>query len=97
MSNPRTHDELRRLQRSALDGAAIGRMIAAIENELGYALYDAVGRLKRTLSDQEQAHFHFSGGGLEIEAEVPEGLERSKVRTLVENANTLGFIEKSLE
>lgn len=34
---------------------------------------------------------------LEIEAEVPEGLERSKVRTLVENANTLGFIEKSLE
>lgn len=34
---------------------------------------------------------------LEIEAEVPEGLERSKVRTLVENANTLGFIEKSVE
>jgi predicted AAA+ superfamily ATPase len=34
---------------------------------------------------------------LEIEAEVPGGLERSKVRTLVENANTLGFIEKSIE
>ncbi|MAB12295.1 DUF499 domain-containing protein [Parvibaculum sp.] len=34
---------------------------------------------------------------LEIEAEVPDGLERSKVRTLVENANTLGFIEKSIE
>jgi uncharacterized protein len=34
---------------------------------------------------------------LEIEAEVPSGLERSKVRTLVENANTLGFIEKSIE
>jgi len=34
---------------------------------------------------------------LEIEAEVPDGLERAKVRTLVENANTLGFIEKSLE
>ncbi|MBY3260302.1 ATP-binding protein [Rhizobium laguerreae] len=34
---------------------------------------------------------------LEIEAEVPAGLERAKVRTLVENANTLGFIEKSIE
>lgn len=34
---------------------------------------------------------------LEIEAEVPDGLERAKVRTLVENANTLGFIEKSVE
>ena len=34
---------------------------------------------------------------LEIEADVPGGLERAKVRTLVENANTLGFIEKSVE
>ncbi len=34
---------------------------------------------------------------LEIEAEVPSGLDRTKVRTLVENANTLGFIEKSVE
>jgi hypothetical protein len=34
---------------------------------------------------------------LEIEAEVPDGLDRAKVRTLVENANTLGFIEKSVE
>ncbi len=34
---------------------------------------------------------------LEIEAEVPSGLERAKVRTLIENANTLGFVEKSIE
>ena len=34
---------------------------------------------------------------LEIEAEVPGGLERAKVRTLIENANTLGFVEKSIE
>jgi uncharacterized heparinase superfamily protein len=34
---------------------------------------------------------------LEIEAEVPSGLDRAKVRTLVENANTLGFLEKSIE
>jgi hypothetical protein len=31
---------------------------------------------------------------LEIDAEVPAGLDRSKVRTLLENATTLGFIDK---
>ena len=34
---------------------------------------------------------------LEIDAEVPEGLDQGKVRTLVENANTLGFIEKEIK
>jgi uncharacterized protein len=34
---------------------------------------------------------------LEIEAEVPGGLDRAKVRALVENANTLGFVEKATE
>ena len=34
---------------------------------------------------------------LEIDAEVPSGLDRAKVRTLIENANTLGFIEKSIK
>ena len=34
---------------------------------------------------------------LEIDAEVPSGLDRAKVRTLIENANTLGFIEKTIE
>lgn len=32
---------------------------------------------------------------LEIDAEVPGGFDRAKVRTLIENANTLGFIEKA--
>ena len=70
MRNRRTLEELRRLQRSAVDGAAIGRMIAVVEHELGYPLYEAVGRLKRALSTEQLAHFHFSGAGLEIEAEV---------------------------
>ncbi|HCP81323.1 MAG TPA: AAA family ATPase [Octadecabacter sp.] len=34
---------------------------------------------------------------LEINAEIPSGLDRNKVRTLVENANTLGFIEKEIK
>ena len=34
---------------------------------------------------------------LEIDAEVPSGLDRAEVRTLIENANTLGFIEKTIK
>ena len=34
---------------------------------------------------------------LEIDADVPNGLDRSKVRTLLENANTLGFIDKVIK
>jgi hypothetical protein len=34
---------------------------------------------------------------LEIDAEVPTGLDRGKVRTLMENATTLGFIDKKVE
>ena len=34
---------------------------------------------------------------IEIVAEIPDGLESSKVRTLVENANTLGFVDKEIK
>lgn len=33
---------------------------------------------------------------LEIDAEVPSGLDRARVRTLIENATTLGFIDKTI-
>jgi hypothetical chaperone protein len=70
MRNRRTLADLERLQRSALDPAAIGRMIAMIENELGFPLYDAVGRLKRTLSSEDTAEFRFAGGDVSIQAQV---------------------------
>ncbi|QQV76574.1 Hsp70 family protein [Sphingomonas aliaeris] len=70
MRNRKTLAELDRLKKSAVDQAAIGRMIAVIEQELGYPLYDAVGQLKRALSADTQAHFHFEGAGLAIEADV---------------------------
>ena len=70
MRNRRTLDELRRLQRDALDPAAIGRMIALIEHEQGFPLYNAVGRLKRALSGEDRADFAFEGGGVRIAAEV---------------------------
>jgi len=70
MRNRRTLDELRRLQRDALDPEPIGRMIALVEEEQGFPLYDAVGRVKRALSDADAAEFRFEGGGVTIAAEV---------------------------
>ncbi len=70
MRSRKTLDELRRLQRDAIDPEQIGRMIALIENEQGFALYDAVGQLKRALSENDKAKFAFTGGGIEISADV---------------------------
>ncbi len=70
MRNRKTLAELEKLRRAALDPDAIGRMIAIIEEEQGYRLYDAVGRVKRDLSSAEEARFRFEGGGLSIEADV---------------------------
>ena len=70
MRNRKTLAELDRLRRSALDPDAIGRMIALIENELGFPLYDAVGKLKRILSQADAAIFRFTGAGVAIEAAV---------------------------
>jgi hypothetical protein len=33
---------------------------------------------------------------LEIHADVPNGIEKNKQRTLIENANTLGFVDKNI-
>jgi hypothetical chaperone protein len=74
MRNRRTLAELEKLQRSAVDPDAIGRMIAVIEEELGFKLYGAVAQVKRDLSAAETAHFHFSGAGLSIEADVTRAM-----------------------
>ena len=70
MRNRKTLDELARLQRTATDPDAIGRMIAIVEHELGYGLYEAVGQLKRALSADEQAVFRFESDALTITADV---------------------------
>jgi hypothetical chaperone protein len=70
MRNRRTLEELRKLQKNALDPEAIGRMIAIIDQEQGYRLYDSVGQLKRALSRVDAAEFHFDGEGVKIDATV---------------------------
>ena len=66
----RTLDELAKLRRDAVDPEPIGRMIALIEHEQGFPLYDAVGRVKRALSSADHAEFRFEGGGVEIAADI---------------------------
>ncbi len=70
MRNRKTLAELEKLRRAALDPQPIKTMIAIVEQELGYRLYDAVGQVKRALSSAEAARFRFDGGGLAVEAEV---------------------------
>lgn len=70
MRNRRTLEDLRKLERDAVDPAPIGRMIALVENEQGFPLYDAVGRVKRALSSDTHAEFRFDGGGVRIAADV---------------------------
>jgi hypothetical chaperone protein len=70
MRNRRTLEQLARLHRDATDPVSIARMIAVVEHELGYALYEAVGGLKRALSSERTAHFHFEGPGLTIDVDV---------------------------
>ncbi|MBD8679329.1 Hsp70 family protein [Sphingomonas sp. CFBP 13720] len=70
MRNRKTMAELDKLRRAATDPDAIERMIAVIEGEQGYPLYDAVGQVKRALSVQDDTIFRFEGGGIAIEAPV---------------------------
>lgn len=91
MRNRRTLEELRKLQRSALDPEPIGRMIALIEHEQGFPLYDAVGTVKRALSQVEEAELIFSGGGIDIRAPV----SRTEFESWI--AEDLRAIEQTLD
>ncbi|RYY29053.1 MAG: Hsp70 family protein [Sphingomonadales bacterium] len=91
MRNRKTLEELRRLQRDAVDPEPIGRMISLIEHEQGFPLYDAVGQLKRALSSEEVSEFRFTGGGVEIAAEV----RRSDFETWI--ADDIARIEAAME
>lgn len=54
-------------------------------------IVEAIVEILTTLPDSEVSL------KLEIDAEIPSGLDRKKVQTLVENANTLGFIDKIIK
>jgi len=70
MRNRKVLEQLARLKHSATDPEAIARMIAVVEHELGYGLYEAVGQLKRGLSSEEHGVLRFDSADLGLEVEV---------------------------
>ncbi|MGE3875028.1 MAG: Hsp70 family protein, partial [Parvibaculaceae bacterium] len=58
--------ELVALERDAVDPEPLRRLIDIIENDLGFALYRAVGAAKVALSSQSSAEFRFAAGKLAI-------------------------------
>jgi hypothetical chaperone protein len=58
--------ELVELQRAAVDPEPLGRLVDIIENDLGFALYRAVGAAKMALSTETSTEFSFAAGKLAI-------------------------------
>ncbi|HEX3917532.1 MAG TPA: Hsp70 family protein, partial [Caulobacteraceae bacterium] len=62
--------DIRGLLRSAQEPAKIARLVEILDHNHGYRLYQAVSRLKETLSSQTEAIFRFEAGDVAIEKPV---------------------------
>ncbi|WGM31230.1 Hsp70 family protein [Brevundimonas sp. NIBR11] len=62
--------DIRALARTAEEPEKLGRLIEVLDDNHGYALYQAVSRLKMDLSRDRTAAFAFHAGSVRIEAEV---------------------------
>ena len=70
MRSPRTLREIFEVSRTALHPERLSALIGLIEDEGGYALYQAVSALKQDLSQADHAVLRFRHGALRIEEEV---------------------------
>jgi hypothetical chaperone protein len=62
--------DIRGLVRTALEPDKIARLVEILDHNHGYRLYQAVSRLKETLSSQADAVFRFEAGEVRIEKAV---------------------------
>jgi hypothetical chaperone protein len=62
--------DIRGLVRTALEPAKIARLVEILDHNHGYRLYQAVSRLKETLSGETEATFRFEAGDVAIERPV---------------------------
>jgi hypothetical chaperone protein len=62
--------DIRGLTRTALEPQKIARLVEILDHNHGYRLYQAVSRLKETLSDESEAVFCFEAGEVRIEKPV---------------------------
>ena len=70
MKASRDLQDLRELERSAIDPEPLRDFITLIEDDLGFALYRAVSAAKVGLSSAEAVPFRFADGPLAIEATI---------------------------
>jgi hypothetical chaperone protein len=62
--------DIRGLRRTALAPEKIARLVEILDDNHGYRLYQAVSRLKETLSDETEAEFRFEAGEVSISKPV---------------------------
>jgi hypothetical chaperone protein len=65
--------DIRGLLRSSLEPEKIARLVEILDDNHGYRLYQAVSRLKETLSSAPSATFRFEAGSVRIEKPVLRG------------------------
>jgi hypothetical chaperone protein len=64
------HDDLKYIRNGARDKAAIGRLISLIEDDLGFALFQAIRSAKHELSEGDSAAVRFFEGPIELKERV---------------------------
>ena len=62
--------DIRALVRTSLEPAKIARLVEVLDDNHGYRLYQAVSRLKESLSESADATFIFEAGSIRIEKTV---------------------------
>jgi hypothetical chaperone protein len=94
--------QLRDLARLALEPTPILKFIEVIENDLGFALYDAVSAFKIALSSQDHVDFTFRKADLEISDSISRqefeswiARDVSKIARTVDEAITKAGISPS--
>ena len=66
------HDELKFIRNGAADRVAIERLISLIDDDLGFALFQAIREAKHELSSKETAAVRFFERGIELKERIYE-------------------------
>lgn len=70
MRTSRDMRDIRTLARKSLEPEKLARLVELLDGNHGYTLYQAVSKLKETLSVETRARFEFDAGGIHLEASV---------------------------
>ncbi len=70
MRASRDMSDIRALMRKSLEPEKIAKLVELLDDNYGYLLYQAVSKLKETLSVETSARFEFNAGGISLETTV---------------------------